>query len=203
VNAARPRPLAQLSRALARLLLVAALGGLVATFGFTTVRVEGASMEPSLHHGDRALVPRLDRWWPPARSAPIERGDIVYFRPPGALPHDRWEAWQGGPFVIKRVVAVGGETLRIEQGRVWIGAVPMEEPYLDPEIRYGGTFGPLLIPAGHIFVLGDNRSPLASRDSRVFGAVPEAIVAGRPRTVVWPLWRHDPHHGWRWNVGGR
>jgi len=192
-----------LARALARLLTVLVLGGLVATFGFTTVRVEGTSMEPSLHHGDRVLVPRSDRWWPRAQSAPVARGAIVYFRPPGAVPQNRLEGWRGGPFVIKRVVAIAGETLRMEQGRVWIDGVPIDEPYLNPEVRYSGTFGPLRIPEGHLFVLGDNRSPLASRDSRVFGTIPEGSLAGIPTTVVWPLWRSDPNHGWRWNVGGR
>jgi signal peptidase I len=105
--------------------------------------------------------------------------------------------------VIKRVVGLAGETLRIEQGRVWIDGVPLDEPFLGPNPYRGGSFGPITIPPGHIFVLGDNRSPLASRDSRLFGTVQNDTLAGRATAVVWPLWRRDASGDWRWNAGPR
>lgn len=197
----KPTPFTLALRPLLRLLLVMIIGVAVSEFGFTTVRVDGASMEPSLFHRDRVWVSRLQRWWPSATPT-LDRGDIIYFRPPGAAPQTRLEAWRGGPFVIKRVVGLPGETLRMEQGQVWIGGLPIAEPYLDAGLLQAGSHGPVVIPAGHVFVLGDNRLPLASRDSRAFGPVPQAGVAGTATLVVWPLWRrHDT--GWRWNVGAR
>jgi len=58
------------------------------------------------------------------------------------------------------------------------------------------------VPDDHVFVIGDNRAPLASRDSRVFGPVPLGQVAGRAAWVVWPWLRPDADGGWRWNPRG-
>jgi signal peptidase I len=193
---ARRSPLASL----ARLAVVLGLGVLTAVFGVTTVGIDGSSMEPTLHDGERALVPRYETWWRRERGSGWDAGDVVYFRPPGATPQGWVDRITGGPFLIKRVAAVGGQTVWLEQGRLVVDGATVAEPYLEgaPRAPIGAT--PRLVPPDHVFVLGDNRAPLASRDSRVFGPVPLAQVAGRAAWVVWPPVRQDADGGWRWNV---
>ncbi len=84
---------------------------------------------------------------------------------------------------IKRVVALEGETVEIRSGELLVDGTVLEEPYLGGGMT-GDDFGPLRVPSGHVFVLGDNR--LASRDSRVFGPVPVEDVVGRAFVVIWP-----------------
>ncbi|MFO8151340.1 MAG: signal peptidase I [Trueperaceae bacterium] len=194
------RPAERLAGSLLRTLLVLTLGLAVANFGFTTVGVDGASMTPTLQHGDRAWVPRFETWLVRLGLRSWSPGDVVYFRPPGASPQTLIERLTGGPFLIKRVVAIAGQTVELRRGRLWVDGAQVAEPYLA-----GGTAGvtslaPTVVPSDHLFVLGDNRSPLASRDSRAFGPVPLDHVAGRASWVVWPPWRSDTDGQRSWNV---
>ena len=88
--------------------------------------------------------------------------------------------------LIKRVVAVGGETIEIRDNQVFVDGVPIDEPYL-----YPGTdmpdFGPVAVPEGDVFVMGDNRNH--SKDSRVFGAIPADSIVGKAFVRIWPLGR--------------
>jgi signal peptidase I len=172
---------------------------LIVTFVATTVGIEGRSMEPSLRDGERALVPRYETWAARLSMRPWRSGDVVYFRAPGDSPRNLLERVLGGPFVIKRIVAVGGQTVALEHGRLLVDGEPSEHA---PNGAPFGTFtmAPLPVPADHVYVLGDNRTPLASRDSRAFGAVPTADVAGRAAWVIWPPLRSTPAGGWAWNV---
>jgi len=180
--------------------LVLALGVLVATFAFTTVGVDGGSMAPTLHDGDRAWVPRYETWLVRWGAAAWQAGDVVYFRPPGAAPRTWLERVTGGPFLIKRLVAVAGQTVELRRGRLWVDGAAVDEPYLGGGPVNVASLPPAVVPADHVFVLGDNRSPLASRDSRAFGPVPIAQIAGRASWVVWPWWRTDTAEERRWNV---
>lgn len=176
-----------------------ALGVIVAVFGVTTVGIEGDSMAPTLHDGERALVPRYETWWHRATGLTWARGDVVYFRAPEGTAHRWLDRLTGGPFLIKRVVAVGGETVALERGRLVVDGALVAEPYL-AGARVAPTGAPAVaVPDGALYVLGDNRAPLASRDSRAFGPVPAATVAGRAAWVVWPLVRRDAGGDWRWN----
>jgi signal peptidase I len=76
-------------------------------------------------------------------------------------------------------------------GRLLVNGVEAAEPYLGNGPVASMSLGPTLVPPDHLFVLGDNRSPLGSRDSRVFGAVPIESVGGRAAFVVWPPARRD------------
>ena len=156
-------------------------------------------MEPTLRDGERALVPRYETWAVRLGAHAWRSGDVVYFRAPGDTPRNLLERVLGGPFVIKRIVAVGGQTVALEHGRLIVDGEPSEHAVA------GAPFGsftmePSPVPADSVYVLGDNRTPLASRDSRAFGAVPTAAVAGRAAWVIWPPVRSAPAGGWAWNV---
>lgn len=176
------------------------LGVVTAVFVVTTVGIEGDSMAPTLHDGERALVPRYETWWLRATGRTWSPGDVVYFRPPGAAPTSWVDRVTGGPFLIKRVAATEGATVGIERGRLVVDGALVDEPYLAGTRVPPTGLSTRVVPDGSVFVLGDNRSPLASRDSRAFGAVPLEQVAGRAAWIVWPLLRRTSDGAWAWNV---
>lgn len=140
---------------------------LINLFLAQATRVYGHSMEPSLYTNQRLVVEKLSY-----RLHPPRRGDVVVLRLP-----DR-----GPELLIKRVIALPGETIEIHDGKVYIDGHPLDEPYLNH--RTGGSFGPLTIPEGQVFVMGDNRG--ASNDSRSFGPVPLENIVGRAWLSYWP-----------------
>lgn len=181
------------------MLEAAALALLFVVFVATSVRVSGDSMEPTLRHGDRALVPRYEVWLHRLGVGAFRRGDVVYFRAPG----------EEGPLcpllcprLIKRIVALPGEVVAIRSGRVSIDGEPLAEPYLGEAWRGSSSLLPTRVPEGHVFLLGDNRGPLGSVDSRRFGPVPLEAIEGRAAWVVWPPLRRDGDGGWRRNWRG-
>jgi signal peptidase I len=189
-----------IAAALRRAAAILGLGLLVAAFGVTTVGIDGSSMTPTLRDGERAWVPRYETWWQRLDQKSWRPGDVVYFRVPGAQPRSWLERLSGGPYVIKRIVAVEGQAVELRRGRLWIDGAPVTEPYLEGSPVTVTSRAVEVVPPGHVFVLGDNRAPLASRDSRAFGPVPADRVAGRAAWVVWPWWRAEGDGGWRWNV---
>ena len=104
---------------------------------------------------------------PSASMAPAyEPGDVVVFWP----PHDPRSPW------LKRIIAVGGETIRFAGDTVTVDGRPLSEPYVAPgDVAY--EFLEETVPPGHVYVLGDNR--MNSADSRLFGPVPSASIIGR------------------------
>jgi signal peptidase I len=129
--------------------------------------VQQHSMEPTLIENERVLVEKLTyRFLHGPR-----RGDIVMFdMRDGEIP------------LVKRVVALSGETVAVHDGRVFIGGQLVEEWWNVP--RGGRDYPPTLVPPLHIFVMGDNRGQ--SHDSRAFGPVPIDAVIGRIWFVYWP-----------------
>ena len=129
--------------------------------------VDGLSMEPNLHAGQRVLVLKSAYWF----SEP-QRGDVVIFKSP-ADP-DRT--------LIKRVIGQPGENLSISGGMVYIDGIPLDEPYTQ-----GSTHAyPLTeIPVGNYFVMGDNRD--RSTDSRSWGFLPRENIIGKAWLCYWPL----------------
>ncbi len=158
---------------------------LLVTFVATTVGIEGASMAPTLLDGERALVPRFETWAVRSGLQDWQVGDVVYFRSPGAAPRTLLERLTGGPFLIKRVVAVEGQLVELRRGVLMVDGRAVETTAVSP-LQAAVSAGPTLVPQGHLYVLGDNRSPLGSHDSRAFGPVPVGSVAGRASWVVWP-----------------
>jgi signal peptidase I len=84
---------------------------------------------------------------------------------------------------VKRIIALGGETIQITNSTVLIDDIELAEPYLKAGTRTR-DFGPLLIPQGHYFVMGDNRS--SSQDSRYFGPIPADLIRGKVVEITNP-----------------
>lgn len=129
------------------------------------VRVTEASMEPTYSAGDTLLLEKVG-----VRLGLVRRGDVVVMTPPGRRR-----------LVVKRVVGLPGDLVSIEDGVLHVGRRPVSEPFLRRETMDGVYFGPTVVPARSVFVLGDNRA--ASLDSRDFGAVAWDRLVG---TVIWP-----------------
>jgi signal peptidase I len=131
--------------------------------------VDGASMEPTLHGGERLVVSPL-----PYALHPARRGDVVVFHP----PHDPDVAY------VKRVVGLPGERVAIRGGAVVVDGVRLDEPYLRGASTpcCGGC--EWAVPEDAVFVLGDHCSN--SNDSRDFGLVPVDAIVGEVVLVAWP-----------------
>jgi signal peptidase I len=145
------------------LVLVASVTGLLP---WQVMRVGSASMEPTIPTGAVVLV---DRW-----SDEIDRMDVVVVGAPDGV----------GPQLVKRAVAVGGDEIALEDGVLVVNGRPVCEPSIDPALIDAEYFGPLLVPSGDLFLLGDNRQ--TSIDSRVFGTVRADEVRGRVLARMWP-----------------
>ncbi len=140
--------------------------------------IPSPSMEDTLLIQDRVLVNKLSY-----RFGEVGRGDIVVFH------RTDEEIASAGPTqpkdVIKRVIALGGETIEIRESTVYINDQELEEPYLEPGLLMP-DFGPLTVPDGFLFVMGDNRN--LSSDSRgELGPIAEDRVVGRAFVLFWPV----------------
>ncbi len=137
-------------------------------------------MEPTLHgcpgcNPDRLLVDKLSY-----HLHSVHRGDVVVFtRPPGVPSTDA--------DLVKRVIGLPGETVRASGGVVYINNRALTEPYVATACDGTRDFGPTTVPAGDVFVMGDNRCD--SLDSRIFGPIATSTIVGRAFVIVWPLGR--------------
>ena len=148
------------------------LFGIVRPFVAETFYIPSSSMEPTLVPGDSVL----DLKFAYLLSDP-ERGDLAAVQNP---VHEHQT-------LIKRVAGLQGDTVEIRDGVLYINGERKNEPYVDYNLTDSSFFGPVEVPSGHVFVLGDNRSN--SRDSRDFGAVPEKDLRGQVVLRLWPLSR--------------
>src|SRR6201995_5054445 len=139
-------------------------------FLYQPVRVEGTSMLPQLEDQDRLFINKFAY-----RIGEIHRGDVVVFR----YPHDETKSY------IKRVIALPGDSLRIDHGRVFVNGVALKEPYVPARYADEGSRPESVIPPGKYFMMGDHRS--VSSDSREFGPVSRDLIYGRAAFVYWPV----------------
>lgn len=153
--------------------------------------IPSGSMEPTLEPGDRVLVQKVV-YGP-------DRGDVIVFSDPLGRPGpDRgivggFVHWLSSTLgierpehedFIKRVIGLPGETVELRDGRLFVEGVPIHQPYLKGAVDTR-EYGPVRVPEGALFVLGDNR--LNSNDSRFgLGFVPVDKVVGRAFAIVWP-----------------
>jgi len=151
-------------------LIVSAIASvLIITFLYQPVRVEGTSMLPRLVNHDRLFINKFVY-----HISAIERGDVVVFH----YPRDPEKSY------IKRVIALPGDRLRIEHGRVLLNGKPIPEPYVPEEFRDTRSMDELVVPDDSFFMMGDHRS--ISSDSREFGPVSRDLIYGKAAFVYWP-----------------
>ena len=164
----------------------------VRTWVVQAFKIPTGSMENNLLIGDHLLVNKFV-FSPTAMGAEravlpvghVRRGDVVVFKYPEEPERD----------FIKRVIGLPGETLELRRKVVYVNGQPLDEPYvhfLQPASNGTSEFtafdlresyGPVTIPAGHYFVMGDNRDN--SRDSRYWGFLPERYIKGKALLVYW------------------
>jgi len=144
--------------------------GVVQPFIVQAFRIPSESMVPTLEVKDRILANKFIY-----RFTEPERGDIVVF--------DSVES--DDDTLIKRVVGLEGDEIRVQGGLLFVNGEPQQEPYLNEEETFRGYYGPSIVPEGHVFVMGDNRDN--SADSRVFGPLPSDNVKGEAFLRFWPI----------------
>ena len=171
-------------------LVAVALAIVVQTFLVKPYLIPSTSMANTLVPGQRVLVNRMVY-----RYSPVRRGDIIVFHRPGPA----------ADVLIKRVVGLPGDVISVHDGYLFVNGVEQREPYVDrvdgvteptdPADPYASTQPdapwsldqPFRVPAGHYFVMGDNRTD--SSDSRYWGTVPRQAIIGRAFFTYWPLGR--------------
>jgi len=159
---------------------------LLRTYVVQSFYIPSGSMLPTLQVGDRIIVDKLSY-----HLHDVHRGDIVVFaRPP--LEDQEYAD------LVKRVIGLPGETISSKGGSVYVDGHKLSEPWLpagpssftgplagnDPHPQFDLP-GPVRIPAGDYYVMGDNRTD--SEDSRFFGPIPKSLIVGRAVAVIWPL----------------
>jgi len=156
--------------------LVETVGGAVIlalfimTFIARAFTVDGPSMLPTLHTGEKLLIDKVTY-----RFRPPQRGEVVVFRYP-ANPREHF---------IKRVIGIPDDIVSIQGGSVYINGQMLEEDYLSEKTR--GDMAPVKVPQGTVFVLGDNRNNSHDSRSRLVGFVPYRLVEGRAVWRYWPI----------------
>jgi signal peptidase I len=150
-------------------LISVAASFMIITFIYQPVRVEGTSMLPQLRDQDRLFINKFVY-----RFEKISRGDVVVFH----YPRDPEKSY------IKRVIALPGDSLRIDVGRVYVNGQRVDEDYVPRAYRDIKSMPEMVIPQGQYFVMGDHRS--ISSDSRDFGPVDRGLIYGKAAFVYWP-----------------
>ena len=143
---------------------------------FAPFVVDGASMMPTLQDRERLIVTKLVYF-----IHDPSPGDIIVFH-----------ATQERDY-IKRVIGIGGDKLEMKNDQLYINDQPVDEPYLNEYKKQAQSegylltenFGPIEVPEGELFVMGDNRGN--SKDSRMIGTIPLESVVGRADVIFWPL----------------
>jgi signal peptidase I len=169
-------PIRALIREVIETILLTVIIYTVVNFATGRFRVEGDSMQPSLHPDQYVLVEKISY-----RLGNPQRGDVVVFQFPLAQERD----------FIKRIIGLPGETVSIVEGVVTINGIPLEEPYIAAPPSYSNTWS---LGPDQYFVLGDNRNN--SHDSHNWGPLDRKHLIGKAVFVYWPPegWGPVPHY---------
>jgi signal peptidase I len=151
------------------IVIAAVVSVLIIMFLYQPVRVEGTSMLPRLEDHDRLFINKFVY-----RISAIHRGDVVVFH----YPRDPEKSY------IKRVIALPGDRLLIDRGRVWLNGRPLNENYVPEDYRDTRSYAEIVIPEDEYYMMGDHRS--ISSDSREFGPVDRELIYGKAVFVYWP-----------------
>jgi signal peptidase I len=150
------------------ILIAVVLAVLIRFFVLEVFLVDGSSMLPTLRDRERLIVNKFQYHWQDPRA-----GDVLIF----SFSRDR--------DFIKRVIAVPGDEVYVDEETVYVNGEPLAEGYILEPTR--GHFGPVTVPDGHYFVMGDNRNnSMDSRDSAVTFISSERIK-GKAFLVFWPV----------------
>jgi signal peptidase I len=152
------------------LILSVGVSAFIIIFLYQPVRVEGTSMNPGLADQDRLFINKLA-----FRVGEIHRGDVIVFH----YPHDHTKSY------IKRVIALPGDFVRIDRGRVFVNDRFVREPYVPARFADDRSSPNMELGAGQYFVMGDHRS--ISSDSRDCGPVSRDLIYGKAAFVYWPV----------------
>lgn len=158
--------------------VVVAMAVFLRAFVFVPYEIPSKSMQDTIMPGDMVFSEKVSYYL----HGP-NRGDIVTFTDPEVSTRT----------LIKRVVATGGQTVDLVDGRVYVDGEPLDEPYTGGKPSYAlsrnapgvSVTYPYAVPEGMVWVMGDNRTE--SQDSRYFGAIPVNTISGRAAMVYWPV----------------
>jgi signal peptidase I len=176
------------------ILIAFVLALLIKTFLVQAFFIPSTSMLPTLHIGDRVLVNKLVY----AVGEP-QRLDVIVFRNPkypepdrgffGAIGHWLIEglgvSTDPNRDFIKRVIGLPGDTVEVRKGHVLVNGDRLDEPYARDERDRGSSYGPVTVPDGKYFVMGDNR-PNSSDSRTTLGFIPEDKIVGKAFVLLWP-----------------
>jgi signal peptidase I len=170
--------------------IVVAVGAVLAIKAWVVnpYRIPSSSMEPTLHcaqpgagcearFSDRVLANRFIYHF-----RDPHRGEIVVFKTPPEA--ERCENGAGGETFVKRIIGLPGDSIREQNGTIFVNGTKLDEPYVQPQERDQRSFAKQLIPPADYFMMGDNRA--SSCDSRDWGPVPRANLIGPVFAVYWP-----------------
>lgn len=171
-------PLKSLLREIVETIFLTLVIYAVVNFATGRFRVEGTSMEPSIHPSQYVLVDKISYMLGSPR-----RGDVIVFNYPLATDRD----------FIKRIIGLPGETVSIADGVVRVNGQPLTEPYIAAPPVAGGQW---TLRPNQYFVMGDNRN--SSSDSRTWGPLDRKYLIGRAALVYWPPtnWGLVPHYSY-------
>jgi signal peptidase I len=147
--------------------------GFIRPFVIEAFYIPSESMVPTLEVGDRVFVNKfIYRFHEPKRE------DIIVFKSIGGSTEG------GQEDLIKRVIGLPGDEISVQDGVLFVNGERQEEPYLNKRFPDTSSFGPMTVPKGEVFVMGDNRAD--SLDSRFSGPVPFENIEGKAFIIFWP-----------------